>query len=353
MNIICVSLIFRLVVLLGRCLIIIYLSLVENLMNNRFESLDGWRGLSILFVLAGHLLPLGLSAWKMNATVATSGMVLFFILSGFLITTLLIRDDNVVNFLIRRFMRIVPLAWLVLLICLFFNNATIHEWLSNLFFYANWPPMGLIASAGHFWSLCVEVQFYIFIAIAVFLLRDKAIWTLPVLCLLVTSYRMYNGVEIAINTYYRVDEILAGCILAIFYHKGSANIKYFFSRLNPAVLFVLLIASSHPDLGFFNYLRPYIALLLIGSTLFATENKWYKPLLENRFLFFMAGISYALYVIHGVLMDTWLAQGDNTLEKYAKRPLFFLVTFLLAYLSTRYYESYWIHLGKRITHKAD
>jgi len=51
-------------------------------------------------------------------------------------------------------------------------------------------------------------------------------------------------------------------------------------------------------------------------------------------------------------MDTWLAEG-NTLEKYIKRPLLVLVTFVLAYVSTKYYEKYWINFGKKLTHKPN
>lgn len=318
----------------------------------RFEVLDGWRGISILFVLAGHLLPLGLSAWKMNEAIAATGMALFFILSGFLITNLLIRDQNIGSFLIRRFMRIIPLAWLVLSITLFLNNATVHQWASSIFFYANWPPMGLINGTSHFWSLCVEIQFYILIALLVFLLKKKSFWLLPLCGLCVTLYRAYHGVEVAINTYYRLDEILAGCTLALIHYKGSSSIKMYIGKLNPIILLIALVCSAHPQFGLLNYLRPYIALLLVGSTLFSDQEKWCNRWLKSRFLFFVASISYALYIIHGGLMETWLAEGD-TLEKYIKRPLLICVTFILAYLSTKYYEQYWINLGKKLTHKPN
>lgn len=324
---------------------------IQKSMKQRFDVLDGWRGISILLVLAGHLLPLGPAALQMNHTIAGTGMVLFFILSGFLITNLLLRDQHIGHFLIRRFMRIIPLAWLALIITLFFAQANQHQWFSNLFFYANWPPMGLLEETSHFWSLCVEIQFYIAIALLVFALKDKAFWLLPILCITVTLNRVVNGAEMHINTYYRVDEILAGCLLALLYHYGSAQIKNNISRLNPFVLGVLLIGSAHPELPWLNYLRPYIALLLIGSTLFSQRDHWYDPLLKHQILVFIAGISYALYVIHGILMDTWLGQGDTTIEKYIKRPVLFVITFVAAYLSTKYYESYWIRLGKKLTSK--
>jgi hypothetical protein len=82
--------------------------------ESRLPVLDGWRGLSIVLVLAAHLLPLGPTGLDLNAAVAAAGMALFFTLSGFLITGFLLRNDNVDEFLISRLARIVPLAWLFL-----------------------------------------------------------------------------------------------------------------------------------------------------------------------------------------------------------------------------------------------
>lgn len=317
---------------------------------NRFQSLDGWRGLSILFVLAGHLLPLGPKSWQMNSSVASAGMAVFFILSGFLITNILFRDKNIFRFLVRRFMRIIPLAWLVIVISLIILSANQSTYIAHLLFFANWPPMNLTEATSHFWSLCVEMQFYVAIAFLVASLKSRFYLVLPILCFSVTLYRYFNGVEIAINTYYRVDEILAGCILAIFYNdkRYSENIAKFFRAINPIYIFPLLLISAHPEGGVINYFRPYIALLLIGSTMYSTKELWWSRLLASKFLFYIASISFALYVIHGGLRETWLGEGD-VLEKYIKRPLFFLTTFVLAHVSTFYYEKYWIKLGKKLS----
>jgi peptidoglycan/LPS O-acetylase OafA/YrhL len=86
--------------------------------DNYFNVLDGWRGLSILLVLATHLLPLGSKELNKNDTTGSLGMCLFFTLSGFLITNFLIHKPNVYDFLIRLFFRIIPLAWLYLTIAL-------------------------------------------------------------------------------------------------------------------------------------------------------------------------------------------------------------------------------------------
>ncbi len=317
-------------------------------MNQRYQTLDGWRGISILLVLAGHLFPLGFGPVQLNAAVAGSGMAIFFILSGFLITSILIKDQNIKNFLIRRVLRILPLAWLVLLITLLLIKASPHQWFSNLFFYANWPPMGLVKEASHFWSLCLEMQFYILIGVGVLMVGKKALYLCPILALGVTGFRVINNVDMAINTYYRADEILAGCTLALIYHNGSLGFQSLFSRFNPSLLFIALILSAHDDFAPLTYLRPYIAMTLVASTLFQHRQSIYIRTLETRLLKYIATISYALYVIHGGLRYTWLSDG-STIIKYVKRPLFLAVTFVLAHLSTFYYEKYWITLGRRLT----
>lgn len=147
----------------------------------RFAALDGWRGLSILFVLAAHLLPLGPNAWQLNASAGPLGMVLFFTLSGFLICHFLLNHSSVMDFLIRRFFRIVPLAWLYMLIVLLITQASTDSYLAHLLFYANWPPMQLAGATTNMWSLNVEVQFYLSVTVLVALLGQRGLLRLPVL----------------------------------------------------------------------------------------------------------------------------------------------------------------------------
>lgn len=319
-------------------------------MKIRFQVLDGWRGLSIIFVIVGHWFPLGPSAWKMNHTLAGTGMVIFFILSGFLITNALIYDKNIASFLTRRLFRVVPLAWLILLITLLIYGKTSYQWFSNFFFISNLPPMGLVKELGLYWSLCLEVQFYLCIAFLIKIFKNKTFWLLPILGLAITSYRIYHGELMNIRTYYRADEILAGCSLALLYASNFNPIKDFIGNLNSPLLLLVLIASANPYSETLNYLRPYLAMLLVGSTLFAKHEKWWIKFLKNKTLFYIASISYALYLFHGLLDNTWLGQG-TTLEKYIKRPILVLVTTMLAHISTNYYEKYWIDKGRKIANK--
>ena len=98
-----------------------------------------------------------------------------------------------------------------------------------------------------------------------------------------------------------------------------------------------------------HYFRPYLAASLVGITLFNQE-AGAMPLLNNRVLFYIATISFALYVIHPLLASTWLGSGTGW-EKYLKRPLLFVALFVCAHISTFYYEKKWIALGKRLSGK--
>lgn len=316
--------------------------------DTRLQALDGWRGISILLVLSAHLLPLGPKAWSINVTAGAIGMALFFSLSGFLITSYFIKHDNVVDFLIRRFFRIIPLAWVCLIFVFIAEQSTLSTWFANLFFYANWPPMHITVAGAHFWSLCVEIQFYVSIALLVSILGKRGLLFVPLICIAFTAYRISNEVHLAINTYFRVDEILSGSILALIYHKKAGEmVKHHLSQLNQPLLIVLLIISSHPDSGFINYLRPYFAAMLVGATL-SNKSSVIVQVLNNKVLFYIATISFALYVIHPLLVNSWLGEGD-TLVKYSKRPFLLILLFTLAHISTFYFEKKWILTGKRLS----
>ncbi|ASC71575.1 O-acetyltransferase OatA [Halomicronema hongdechloris C2206] len=106
----------------------------------RYPVLDGWRGISILCVLASHMLPLGPAAWDLNLAAGYLGMSLFFTLSGFLITTSLIFRLDLYEFAIRRVIRVVPLAWLYVAVVLSLQLPSFSTAVAHLLFYANLPP---------------------------------------------------------------------------------------------------------------------------------------------------------------------------------------------------------------------
>jgi peptidoglycan/LPS O-acetylase OafA/YrhL len=324
----------------------------EKSMSSRvhLKVLDGWRGLSILLVLASHLLPLGPKNLQLNMSVGILGMVLFFNLSGFLITSFLLEDRNIQTFLIRRFFRVIPLAWLYLAIALAFSSASIYSWMAHYLFYANLPPVELVTLTEHIWSLCAEVQFYVGVAILVSILKVRSLFLLPIFGLLFTALRIWNGIPASSITYYRIDEILAGCTLALIYHGQPRHfLKNLIRQMPQLPILILVVFSCMPQGRWLNYFRPYLAAALIGTTILREDSSLARGL-DCQFFIYLAGISYSLYVIHPLLAGSWLGSGD-VYEKYAKRPLLFAVLFALAYLSTNYYEKWFILFGRNLAEK--
>nr|WP_166180521.1 acyltransferase [Altererythrobacter segetis] len=314
----------------------------------RVPELDGWRATSILLVLAGHLLPLGPHALGLNNQAALMGMSLFFAISGFLIVRFLAEGMPVPAFAARRLSRILPLSWTAMAAVYVMSDAGAGKLVANLLFYANLPPARLMHGGEHLWSLCVEVQFYAVAAALALLPRRRGLYLVTLLGLLVTALRVQAGEPISIITWHRVDEILAGGTIALVYCGWyGVGAQALLRRTPVAVAVAAWLLCSHPASGPLLYIRPYAAALVIGTSLQGVAGLPGR-LLTSRPMAYIAEISYALYVIHGILTVTWLGSGPR-LEKYAKRPLLFAATFALAHLSTRYFERPFVRLGRRIT----
>lgn len=318
--------------------------------------LDGWRALSILAVIAGHWFPLGPASWGLNASFAASGMALFFTLSGFLITYFLLADDRIWPFVVKRITRIVPLAWAAMVLLVVVNGPSERAALGNFMFVANLPPDTLLPGGHHLWSLCVEIHFYLLAALMVGLLGRKALWGLPLLCLGVTGLRIGNGEVISIVTWHRIDEILVGGCVALWWHYRRETIAPRTRGLLPWVpvaALVGLLAAALPYAGAAGYLRPYLAALAVGGSLAA-----FPPVLHtvytSRPARYVAEISYALYVVHGVLWNTWLGgkEADKIMRYFLRIPLV-LATWGIAHLSTRYYEAFFMRQAREYLKRRD
>lgn len=315
-----------------------------------YSVLDGWRGLSIVLVLCTHMLPIGVSSWNLNKMVGRMGMSIFFALSGFLITTILIYRPNIKNFLIKRVFRVLPLAWTFLLIALPLVANSVNNYWGHFLFYENLLPEAFTQLTGHYWSLCIEIQFYLFIALLYAVFKDKGLKMLIPLCILCTTYRIFLGEPSSHITFLRIDEIMAGCILALAKeNRLGRTIPRFLRQINPWVPILLLPLFCHPDLPHLGYFRAYIAAILVGSTVFQ-QTCWLSKILKSKILKYLAQISYGLYVIHPLTYYGWLGSGGD-IVKYAKRPIAFFLTFVLAHLSTFHYEKYWQKMGANFISK--
>jgi len=317
----------------------------------RLPVLDGWRAISIVAVLMCHMLPLGPKRLELNVAFGYFGMALFFSLSGFLIASTLFFNPSVYHFAVRRLFRIVPVAWLFLLLVLPFAGANAAMWRADLLFYTNLPPYHLLPITGHLWSLCVEVQFYAFIAALVLCFRSRGLALLPFLCVAVTVNRILTHHTADIDTIYRVDEILSGASLAYLFHtERFVRFRNLLSRLNPLIPLGLLCLASHPSFPALEHLRAYFAAATVGTTLCRRGTAWNR-LLESRPLAYVASVSYALYVFHPLTTHGWFDSGGK-LAKYAKRPLSLALSLLMAHLSTFRFEKHWIAVGKRLTSRT-
>lgn len=327
------------------------MSMSKPATNFQWNSLDGARALSIACVLACHLLPLGPKTFfDLNIAVGQFGMAIFFALSGFLIAHKLMTENSLADFAVNRAVRIFPLLWLLLILSfawrlpeLEFTAVSSHF----LVFVNNLPDLYL-RETEHLWSVCVEVHFYILAGLCFFLLRRSGLYLLVMVGVLLTLYRFQEQALFNTTTLFRLDELLIGLSVGLLWHSDNniaRQLKKILSSINPLFIMIALAAASmappHPVLF---VLRPYIAAVLIG-TLIYNQQAGLSKLMAASCWQWLSKHAYALYIIHPFLLTTWLASGDK-MTMYMKRPLLFLVLFGLAYFSTKYFEKFFIKMGK-------
>lgn len=125
-------------------------------------------------MLIGHFTPAWLPAKHWIYQVGQHGVAIFFVLSGFLITNLLLREQeetgtvNLGRFYLRRAFRLMPCAWGFLGMLLLISHwapalFAPKEMVASLFFFRNYVDLDFAHPiTGHFWSLLIEEQFYLF-----------------------------------------------------------------------------------------------------------------------------------------------------------------------------------------------
>jgi peptidoglycan/LPS O-acetylase OafA/YrhL len=313
--------------------------------------LDGVRGLSIVLVLAAHLLPLRLGSLGLNDSVGILGMALFFVLSGFLITEQLLLRPSWQSFAWRRLLRVLPAAWLcAMVVWAFVAPVSVPVALSHLFFYANLPPQQLTPPLSHYWSLCVEVQFYLAAAL---LLCVHPKWTrrwLPLALLAATAWRVTELQMASSYTWFRIDDLLAGACLALLRHSTHwPRVQQLLGQraVPTALLLGLAVACVLPTgtLNPLSFLRPYLVATMLAALL-VSQGGWLATQLSRSPWGYVASVSYALYLWHMPLAATWLGSGE-LLEKYLKRPLLFAVLLAVAHLTTYHFERPLLAWGRR------
>lgn len=259
---------------------------------------------------------------------------------------MLYRNPDVLPFIAKRVMRIVPALFLYLTVLLVFFDLPLESYILNLAFVSNYAVSGLDGGpVGHLWSLAVEMHFYLAISLAVLLGGARAVWLVIPAALIITGFRVEAEVVSNINTHLRADEILVGGWLALVaYHWGAHLRTFFASPIIAGVLIAifsgLFMVSSHDYGGVLVYLRPYIAMALVGVIMHCRLRPL-LDLLESRIARYIARISYALYIWHPLMVFGVMNVG-GTMERYLfKRPISWALTWIAAHLSTVYWEAFW------------
>jgi peptidoglycan/LPS O-acetylase OafA/YrhL len=191
----------------------------------------------------------------------------------------------------------------------------------------------------------------LFIAAVAAIGGRRALWVVAFACVAVTATRVWVGARVSIETHLRVDEILAGAIVALLHRAAWAEVlRRRIASVPLVVYFAVLLTCCHSLGGSMHFLRPYVASAMVASTLW--RRSYVTDLLSSRTLRYIADISFALYVIHPIMRLSFLNSSNLWQQYLIKRPIGFGVTFLLAHFSTFYYEKWWIKLGKTLTTRS-
>jgi peptidoglycan/LPS O-acetylase OafA/YrhL len=278
--------------------------------NHRIPTLDGWRGIAILLVMIDHtqsaLLGGYLQPWMQTGQ---HGVTIFFVLSGFLITSKLIEVPiNFRDFYIRRFFRLMPAAWAYLAAVGMFGLVYGQHWLSFrelascVFFYRNFIGQESTNFAGHFWSLSMEEQFYLLWPCLLLVAGiRKSKWFALAGALGCASYRFFNWSHyskqwLSFETQVRADALLVGCLLALLLTEPrirSLAVRWSKLWALPATASLLLAIYR------FQWLPPLFECVAIAG-LIATSTlhpRWIfaRPLAFTP-LAWLGTVSYSIYV---------------------------------------------------------
>ncbi len=333
-------------------------------------SLDGLRGVAVLLVVAAHLgwfsrmaemllkHHLNAAATLFEIDAGDLGVSTFFVISGFLITTLLIRYQDragrisLRNFYLRRFFRIFPpyYAYLLVISVLWamhvvpmLRGAMISSalYLSNYFPYRLAQPAGAGWLVGHTWSLSLEEQFYLFWPACLHWLGRKRALLLGVALMLLAPVMRLLTLHLAPGYTYeqqmdrmfhtRVDTIMAGCVLAL---MGAwppvyrALVRGVNARWTSLAALALLLATLHLNWSnmlaqqAFGLTAEAILLAYLISSAIANANTLGGRLLNLRGLRHLGVISYGLYL--------WQQLFDGPVDLVRGHPLLRLAAILAA-----------------------
>ena len=333
-------------------------------------ALDGWRAISILLVLVshgglGHIIPGGL------------GVTIFFFISGFLITSLLIAEFqsthriSIKNFYLRRFWRLSPplLVYIFLstmFILYFANRLDYRELLASIFYFANYysiywhfdefsfgpSPLKIL------WSLAIEEHYYLFFAPLMaffFHTRERLlnlILFLVVVPLLVRLTVVFAGSGTLLNMGYtymateaRIDSIAWGAGLAWLGNRHSAErlVRFFDNKIaisiSVGLLLACLLIRDERFRESIRYTLQGIALVpLFYVTLHGQTLRHFTRMLTSKVLILIGKLSYSIYLYHwlALVIANWLVSTEKLSAQWLLP--YYLITVCLSVASYKLIE---------------
>jgi peptidoglycan/LPS O-acetylase OafA/YrhL len=340
---------------------------------DRFPSLDGLRAISIIIVILSHLIlnkhiPFHfltdiklLMPLTLLFTDGGFGVNVFFIISGFLITSLLLKEEfkgeiSLKKFYLRRTIRIFPAYYFLLFIYFIlylFNYIEIGKtsWLSSLtytkYFFPNYDFI-----TDHFWSLSVEEHFYLLWPLLFMGGSKVRKWSLLVLIFAVPLVKIYShfyetnfyGHELFNNNsiFFRVDSIAIGCLVAIYLEKILEIIKPKFSLIFRFSIIALILIRFIPKVPakigfedyfvldiFFNSIGPVSNILIVIIMLYSIfgPNKIWFNFLNSPIIKYIGVLSYSLYLYQ----QFFTAKNNYWICQFPQNLLFIFFTAIFSY----------------------
>jgi peptidoglycan/LPS O-acetylase OafA/YrhL len=326
--------------------------------GGRIPALDGWRGVAILLVLFDHfqasLLDHFAFPWLQTGL---HGVTIFFVLSGFLITSKLVEGDlNLRQFYIRRFFRLMPAAWAYLATLLFLKRmsggfTTWPEIRACLLFYRNMVDMSGYQMAGHFWSLSLEEQFYLiwpFLLLLAGIRRSRYIAAAGAISCAVYRWYFwprYDRLGLNFVTQVRADAVLVGCLMALLLSNPRvrlASMRWAKWTAIPALMMLLFcIARFHSLVP----LRECASIAVLISTCVLFQGSIWTRLLSWRPLTWLGDVSYSIYLWQGLFVH--LGDGaEKLLNICIGLPIFALASYF-------WIEKPCIRLGHRLSSSTE
>ncbi len=343
--------------------------------NNYIIQLDGLRFFAVLMVMIAHWLQ-----WQWTNPILTKipfvhGVTLFFVLSGFLITRILLTNRDKYNkeklnklflfrnFYIRRFFRIFPIYYLLIAFLFVINYQNTRELLPWLVTYTSNIYQSInniyIGDFNHFWSLAVEEQFYLFWPFVILFIKPKntlsAIIITIVLAMGVRTYLFFYIGNWMATSYFTLSCMHALGLGALLAYIKTYKPKTGNQLSNPIWLYsvlvlyiVSLVIQNKLNQGWYKEILDdfFFAILALFIILRASNNGFKgvaKFILENKFVTYSGKISYGLYVYHLFMpaLFYFIAPkiGLSISNKYTFFVALYFLTFVLSHFSWILIES--------------